>query len=238
MTDKTALTNDERQRFARSLPWFVNGTLEAEEARWMEAAAFRDPWASGLLRDDRNLTRAVARRAEVPISDLGWSELEQRVRADQYTYGSDPRAATSRGARPPGGFFDGWVQRLTAWLGTPAIATAMACLLLVQSLGLAVLMTGGRDAESEQTRSIGGSTSTDVVRVVFAPAAPESEIRRLLLSTEAVVIDGPSSLGEYWVSSRQRAAADLVAALRQSSIVESAAPDPWYGQGRPKPTTK
>lgn len=75
-------------------------------------------------------------------------------------------------------------------------------------------------------RSMGLSASTVLLSVHFAPTATESEIRGLLLDAEALIVSGPTQIGEYQLAVAGNKAEAALKKLQSAAFLESAKASP------------
>ena len=163
------------------LPWYVNGTLEAEERRQVEAylesnSDARDEVA--LLRELRQQVKDE--KIENSPGELGLQRLKREIK--------------QAGAQPGG------ADRMTGRTVTVAsfwrpLAVA-ACLAVVVQAGVMVGLGGWPGSDVEIASGTAGLTPP-VLQVTFEPGATEQEIRDVLQSAGASIADGPTALGVY-----------------------------------------
>jgi anti-sigma-K factor RskA len=163
------------------LPWYVNGTLEAEERRQVEAylesnSDARDEVA--LLRELRQQVKDE--KIEHSPGELGLQRLKREIK--------------QAGAQPDG------ADRMTGRTVTVAsfwrpLAVA-ACLAVVVQAGVMVGLGGWPGSDVEIASGTAGLTAP-VLQVTFEPGATEQEIRDVLQSAGASIADGPTALGVY-----------------------------------------
>ena len=161
------------------LPWFVNGTLDADERTLVEqhlaeCARCRDE--AEWLRD---LHAACIAGEATPGASSAFHKLRSRLDAPR------PRA----GLRTP---------RLRSNVRPWAHWVIGAQLALIAALS--VLWLQQNDEHAALYRTLGASTNARAVGslvVVFDPAASEAELRRVLRSVGARVVDGPTRSNAY-----------------------------------------
>jgi anti-sigma-K factor RskA len=161
------------------LPWYVNGTLEGEERRQVEAYLERSSHA----RDEVALLRALRQQVkdeaiEASPGELGLQRLKRQLQA---------QAPQQAGDRLAGRTFT-----VASFWRPLAVA---ACLAVVIQAGVMIGLGGYGISEGEVTTATGGSAA--VLQVTFAPDATEQEIRDVLQSAGATIADGPNALGVY-----------------------------------------
>ena len=162
------------------LPWFVNGTLDADERTLVEqhlaeCARCRDE--AEWLRD---LHAACIAGEAAPGASRAFHKLRSRLDA--------PRARADR-SMPR--------LRLTARPWTHWVIGAQ--LALVAALGVLWLQQTDEHAALYRTLGAPGAAAQAVgsLVVVFDPAASEAELRRVLRSVGARVVDGPTRSNAY-----------------------------------------
>lgn len=160
------------------LPWYVNGTLNSEEQKEVEAYLARSSHA----RDEVELLRALRQQVkdeaiENSPGELGLQRLKREIKQEQ-----------AAGDRMAG-------RTLTVASFWRPLAVA-ACLAVVIQAGIMIGLPGGGDGEVEVA---GGQVAMApaVIQVTFAPEATEQEIREVLQSAGASIADGPTALGVY-----------------------------------------
>jgi anti-sigma-K factor RskA len=165
------------------LPWYVNGTLSAEERRQVEAYLER----SGRARDEVDLLRALRQQVkdeavENSPGELGLQRLKREIKqADQAPAGGDRMAGRT-------------ISIASFWRPL----AAAACLVVVVQAGVMVgLRTGTIDPGTVGIASGTTGLSAPVLQVTFAPDATEEQIRELLQSAGASIAEGPTALGIY-----------------------------------------
>jgi anti-sigma-K factor RskA len=163
------------------LPWYVNGTLEAEERRQVEAYLERNSDARDEVALLRELRQQVKdEKIEHSPGELGLQRLKREIK--------------QAGAQPDG------ADRMTGRTVTVAsfwrpLAVA-ACLAVVVQAGVMVGLGGWPGSDVEIASGTAGLTAP-VLQVTFEPGATEQEIRDVLQSAGASIADGPTALGVY-----------------------------------------
>lgn len=189
------------------LPWFLNGTLDALERRRVERHVAECVQCRRELGREHELHDTVV--AVVP--DEAWRGSFARVQSR-----IDATESGRRGQRSWRAFADGW-SALSPWV-RGAIA-AQALLVCVLAAGLY------RANDSPAYRTLGAAPSAvtgEAVIVVFDPAAPEQEIRQVILGERARVVGGPSPGGAYTLMVTGGNAEGILARLRQNGVVRFA----------------
>jgi hypothetical protein len=220
-----------RREAEELLPWFMAGTLDAEEMQAVKAfidsgeisadelaeLAFLNESvaATGAEEPAYNpqlLQRAVSRLdgvAQAPASDF----LDRLTNPDS---GSDPDA---RADRP--GLLASLLERLQ-WSLTPPLARVAIAAQFALVLGLVVALTLGERAgdgtEEPGFEVVAGEVAGDIT-VAFTPSATAQQIRRLLADNNASIVAGPSALGIYTLDIAEGVARDEALAALQASGV-------------------
>ena len=206
-----------KTHFEELLPFYVNGTLDADERTWIESYLREHPPAENELRWLRSV-QAMTQEEAVPVSsEVGLERAMQRIRGERPA--SSPAVATS------------WVERLREWLSRlvpptmlkPALASALA----VVALQAVVItsMVGERDDTSPiRTKPpVNVAEQGPYVKVNFKPDATEADIRMLLIDVQANIASGPGQLGDYYVRVPAWQVDAVTAQLTASTIVEGVA---------------
>ena len=163
------------------LPWYVNGTLEAEERQQVEAYLERNSDARDEVALLRELRQQVKdEKIENSPGELGLQRLKREIK--------------QAGAQPGG------ADRMTGRTVTVAsfwrpLAVA-ACLAVVVQAGVMIGLGGWPGSDVEIASGTVGLTAP-VLQVTFEPSATEQEIRDVLQSAGASIADGPTALGIY-----------------------------------------
>lgn len=192
------------------LPWLVNGTLDDDEAAAVERHLEACDTCRAEIAAQRDLARALRQADELAFTpERGLERLERRLDAEA---GEEGEAATALGAR-----------HLLASTPRP-----VRLALLAQAAAIVVLLTTFVFVSTRPAsfRVLSTPTSSQpqeaTLRVVFAEGVREVELRELLASLDARIVDGPTAFGVYTVAADNRGAA--LASLRRSELVAFAEP--------------
>jgi anti-sigma factor RsiW len=181
------LTRSPHQAAFELLPWLVNGTLDDVERVQVEqhlqtcAACRRErDWLT-------QLAGACASGEIVVDADRALARFVERLRPDEA-----PGSVREGGARAKPSGLLGWLLGPRAgWL---KFAAAMQLGVIV-ALGWALLV------REPAYRTLGAVPASERangnVIVVFDPATPEGEVRRILRDAGARVVDGPTATRGY-----------------------------------------
>ncbi len=162
------------------LPWYVNGTLGAEERRQVEAYLERSAHARDEVELLRQLRRQVKEETvENSPGELGLQRLKREIRQAEAQPESSDRMA-------------GKVITVASFWRPLAVA---ACLAVVIQAGVLVGINSG--IFSLDGGVITASGNAAVLQVTFAPDATEQQIRDVLQAAGASIADGPTALGIY-----------------------------------------
>ncbi len=165
------------------LPWLVNGRLQGEDLRWLNAHVDRCSRCDGELRAQRRVHDALAGDATLEFAPLAsYHRLWDRIEAD---------AAPSPAARPllPATGRRGW-PLLVAGLAAQSVAIVALALALWQSR--AVPTPDYRTVTSPSPAVADGS-----FLVIFDDRTTQAEFRSLLGRSGLKVHDGPTPGGVY-----------------------------------------
>lgn len=173
------------QELSQLLPWYANGTLEAEDSARLAAHLETCPECRAELASCRQLgERLRERQASAPAPHpVQLSRLLDRLDRPLPEEEPEPRAPRRR---------DRW-PAAARWL----IAAQFAALAL---LGFAL---GSRPSSDPGFRTLSASESPaggGRARVVFAEGLAEAELRAFLVEIDAEIVGGPSPLGVYTLS--------------------------------------
>lgn len=206
-----------KTRFDELLPFYVNGTLGADDRAWIEHYLREHPLAANEL-DWLRSVQAAAQEDAVPVSsEVGLERAMRRIRAERPAASAAAPVSFAERART-------WWQRLAApAFLKPALATALAVVAL-QTVVITSMVGERDDWSPERTMPPVGTTEPPAfVKVNFRPDATEADIRMLLLDVQANIASGPGQLGDYYVRIPAWQVDAVTAMLGASSIVEGVA---------------
>lgn len=177
-----------KRRLDELMPWYVNGSLGAQDRAWIERMLNEFPQARDELEWHRGLEQTVRQEADTLPADAGLQKLMARVRAEAKAQPSWLSRAAEFWARLASG---------------PALAVA-AALLVAQAVVIGALLSGEQSQSSEfgQIRSVAphGAAPLPVLQVTFKPEVMERDMRLLLVRVDGRFVDGPGQLGDYIVA--------------------------------------
>ncbi len=197
-----------RHRACRKLlPWYVNGTLNADERARVErhledCAVCREEVAS--LEDLQQCVRETSSETEAAVPGFG----KVMAQID---------AATAPRFRTP-----------------PAIRWALAAQAAAILVLAAMLIWPTAPASQDDFRTLSDprvetGNAAPSFRIVFSETATEAELRRLLRSVEAEIVSCPSSFGVYTIRVRAQSLPpaerdDWLARVRREALVRLVEP--------------
>ena len=200
------------ERFEELLPWYVNGTLGAEDRVWLEQYAAEHPETQAQIHWYRELQSQIRASAPQIVPTLGLERVLNRI-------GRQPTTGAGRVRRWLGGLAAGAVAAIARPIG----AVALMLIVLVQG---GVIYRMQQEVSPQQQLRATNTTPSDegpLLRVNFSPAATEADMRMLLVSLQASLAGGPGQLGDYYLRvprGRESAAADRLRAERIVQAVE------------------
>ncbi len=222
------MSPSERRRLEEVLPFYVNGRAGDDDRAFVDRM-LQDPAAAAMLAWHRGLAEQVRLDVESADDNIGWAALAARVRAERPA----PAAAAHTGG------WRAWLS-LDAWLPRPVQAPVFAALAMAVVVQGVLLARGGWHADQEGeygasrgTAATPGTAATETLKVNFKDETPEHDMRLLLISAGATIVQGPGQLGDYIVSvpaeqaaaaRRQFGASRWVNAVQQ--VPAAAAPAP------------
>jgi hypothetical protein len=187
-----ALDSDEHRRAQELLPWFVNGTLDGDEAALV--AAHVAGCSRCLLDADEQARLRSAGADAAPLGDVdrGWALLRARLEADAAAAPGEapltPSAARADGAP---------AMRSTRRWWRPALPLALS-LQAVVILALAGVLVAILP-RSEPYRALGAApdSAEPNALVVFSGEATNAQIGAALHAVDAHIVGGPTVTGAY-----------------------------------------
>lgn len=163
------------------LPWFVNGTLKAEELDFVRRHVDECPRCQHEVAWLRELHAACIAGEATPGASATFGKLRRQLDTARQGRDSIDRPRDSpRGAR-----------RWWPWATAAQFAVIIA---------LGTLLLSGAEVPAPY-RTLGASNAaapiTGALVVVFEPATTEAEVRRILRSAGARIVDGPTQANAY-----------------------------------------
>jgi anti-sigma factor RsiW len=195
------------------LPWFLNGTLQGEEAARVEEHLRGCPGCREELECLRVMQSEYVESEMAPEAQAALAKLRPRLEEAVPARRPPPRRATGRAATLTAPF--------PVWFKL-AMAAQFA---LVFGLGWAVLQPD-RAGLAYHTLSAAGAPERAVgsLVVVFDPAAPQRDVARILRACGGRVVDGPTASNGYVVAVPDGGLGAALTRLRAESAVVLAEP--------------
>jgi len=197
------------------LPFYVNETLHDAERLQVEEAL---KGSAELQEEVALLKRLRAEMQGVSLEtspgELGLKRLQQTLRSEQTQVIAPPTSAN---------------DNIMGW-GWKAAAVAACMLLAIQTFVFAPNWSGD---DADLTAAGGGTISVPhgvLYSVTFSPNAKEEDMRALLLSVGARIIDGPSAIGVYRLSASGKSDEILKKFQARRNLIDSIQLD-----SKPKP---
>lgn len=165
------------------LPFYVNGTLNDAETARVEEKLAHDPDLQKELEFLRALHRNIKNTdiEQNAPGELGLKRLQKSIRDEAAQSNMRPSAARQPSSR---------------W----RIAAIAACALLFLQTAVTLPMWKDNDILTAASGTFSTVPAGQIVEITFVPTAREENIRALLLSIDATIIEGPSALGLYKLS--------------------------------------
>ncbi len=216
------------------LPSYINSTATATERLFVKDALSQSAQARAALAWHESLAEKVINDVEAVPADLGWAQLQSKVRSAERTEKVD-RDATNQRTKT---WYESMWQTIEPymphnWLPAPALGGACAVLLAVV-VGQGYLMnqsnqnsdySQARGAQPTEPLASTGSqpaTQSKFVRLNFKDRVSERDMRLLLVRTGAVIVSGPGQLGDYTVAIPANELDQAIKEFNDSLLTESA----------------
>jgi hypothetical protein len=204
-----------------ALPWLANGTLDGTELERVQAHVE----TCALCRADLAVLRTV--HAAGPGPDLDWDPERALGRLLPHLDAPLPAqdALAALPAQPAPGLLQRWRARLAAndntWLR--AAVAMQFCAIAVLAVQLARLSAQPDAAHDYHVLGAAGANGTARVVVTFRPDTPERELRRIVRTSGAHVVGGPT-VTDAWLVGADGRVAPVLARLRAEPAVTLAEP--------------
>lgn len=203
-------------RLVELLPWYVKGVLPDADRAWVDTYLATHPEAKTELDWYRTMNAEIIDGAPPVPANVGWEGSLQRIRRDQ------ARVVPSVSA---------W-QKIVTWFAASGAGTsrprfaptmlAMAVAVILQAVALGWLaLKSGEPPYSEVRSGDKGWADGPLLRVNFAADAKESEIRLILVEAHALIIAGPTALGDFYLKTAPGKLDKVAAQLATSPLVKT-----------------
>ena len=207
----------DRDRFFELLPFEANGTLAADDAAWMRGYLAQHPELVSQQTLMHTMRGALKESVDAELrgvpADVGYAAVAARIAAERPRTASAPQSTSL------------W-QRVAAWLVGPSrstgwnLASGLALGLLV---GVGTMLVVPRPVPTVEMRgSAPGLADGPLLRVSFRPDATESALRMALIEARALVVGGPTRLGDYYLKVPAERLAAAREVLLRSGLVQQA----------------
>jgi len=206
------IDGDRWAEFERALPWYVNGTIDAEGRHRVEEVLRESPQAAQALDWHREMQQVVRTHGATLGASSGWSEDEESsiVRL------LDPEPTTTRRGLAE------VVRSVSQWrLGSRPTMGLTAALVVMVGVGFfAQRLPDAGPAAGDNAVERSAVAMAPLLELRFKRGVTEWDTRKLLLSVDAHIVEGPSQLGDYSLSVPPARLDVVRLALEHSPLVE------------------
>ena len=178
-------THDEAQK---KLPWLVNGRLTEEERRAVEDHVHTCPDCQATVRELREMRHTVQTMFAIAVrpSPWRWQRVLQRIASPETPLqNGGPLVPAHAGRWRP------WMHICMGFVLGVILTGLMAIAFRNRSTTVYRTLSGPQAEQAEMRRL--------TLRIAFQPDATAAEIRNLLRTVHARIVDGPSATGWYTV---------------------------------------
>ena len=194
-----------KERFEELLPWYVNGSLGAEDRAFVENYLQENPDAQGELAWYRSLQQRVQENAPAVPATIGLARAMRLIQGDRPT----------------------WSERISAFFGNLGVrpSYAMAALAIVAVQGAVIVnLLGDARENANEIRSLRSVRVEEgpMLKISFAPDAKETDIRMLVVQVHGELAGGPGQLGDYYLRVPAGSEAAALAKVKAAPIVQAA----------------
>jgi hypothetical protein len=193
------------KRFEELVPWYVNGSLGAEDRAWVDDYLAQHPEARSELDWYRSLQARVRENAPAVPATIGLARAMRLIQGDRPTL-----------AERIGAFFGNFGMR-------PSFALAGLALVAVQG-GVILNLMGQAREDADQIRALNAVRVEEgpMLKISFAPDAREADIRLLMVQVQGELAGGPGQLGDYYLRVPAGSEAQALAKVQAAPIVQAA----------------
>lgn len=208
-----------------ALPWLANGSLAGAELERVQAHVHGCATCRAELALLHTLRAAGPGPGPAPGLDMEAALSRLMPQLD----GQEPALPVQPDSLP---VQRSWRARFAAndrsWLRA---AVAIQCCAIAVLAVLLLRPAASTDAQAGDYRVLGAAPGAQHgLIVMFKPATPEHELRRIVLGSGARIVGGPTATGA-WMLGADEEAATVVARLRREPAVTLA--EPFGAEGRP-----
>jgi|SRR6185369_835321 len=194
-----------KERFEELLPWYVNGSLGAEDRAFVDAYLKEHPEARSELDWYQSLQKRVQENAPAVPATIGLARTIRLIQGDRPTLS----------------------ERINAFFGNlglrPSYAMAALAVVAVQG-GVILNLLGDVRENADEIRALNAVRVKEgpMLKVSFTPDAKESDIRMLLVQVQGELAGGPGQLGDYYLRVPAGSEAAALARVQAATIVQAA----------------
>ena len=194
-----------KERFEELLPWYVNGSLGAEDRAFVDAYLAQHPESRSELEWYRSLQQRVQENTPAVPATIGLARAMRLIQGDRPTF-----------AERIGAFFGNLGMR-------PSFAMAALAIVMVQGGVIMNLLGEARD-DADQIRALNAVRVKEgpMLKISFAPDAKEADIRMLMVQVQGELAGGPGQLGDYYLRVPAGSEAAALAKVQAAPIVQAA----------------
>ena len=193
-----------RASFRAALPFYINGTLAANERAEVEAFLALDAEAREELAFAQALAGAARRHVGERDPMAGFAQFRQRLAAARADEQKPPRR--------------GWREWARSWGFSPALGFVIALLGVQTVMNLGVLP---RAVDEPVTRSLATAQRAANLKIVVRASTNMAQLAELLQAQRCQIVWGPGSGGEFWLVVDDRKRIEAVRnALLGSNLVD------------------
>ena len=195
-----------KERFEELLPWYVNGSLGAEERAFVDAYLEQHPEARSELDWYQSLQKRVKENAPAVPATIGLARTVRLIQGDRPTLS----------------------ERINAFFGNlglrPSYAMAALAIVAVQG-GVILNLLGDVRENADEIRALNAVRVKEgpMLKINFAPDAKETDIRMLVVQVRGELAGGPGQLGDYYLRVPAGSEAAALAKVQAAPIVQAAA---------------
>ena len=193
------------ERFEELIPWYVNGSLGAEDRAWVDAYLEQHPESRSELDWYRSLQERVQENAPPVPATIGLARAIRLIQGDRPTLS----------------------ERISAFFGNlglrPSYAFAALAVVVVQG-GVILNLLGDARENEEEIRALNAVSVKEgpMLKINFAPDAKEADIRMLVVQVQGELAGGPGQLGDYYLRVPAGSEAAALARVQAAPIVQAA----------------
>lgn len=216
LSDQENETGDAKAQLWEMIPWFVNGTLSAAEARAVERQIETDPAFAAEVEAQSALAVGLCQIEEPDTSDAmakSWERLRAQVEADEAA------RVSSREVNP------WWARWLPNLQGGLAMAGAVGAVALVAIFATGPQEPAGVD-DGFRTLTREAASGVPVIKFQSSAGLDLAALERILAEHDLVLLGDPSSGGVFRAEATEGADLEALAAgLMSDPGIVFAAPE-------------